>query len=74
MSYGKIVLATVAINQDLLSEMKLVLFFKELILFGQYIIRTMTTDYATDRTHTPHCMQGNPKYNEAVVYMTVHIP
>ena len=56
LSYGKIGLTTVAVTQDLLSGMPLVLKIGLIRLLEQYITWTRTTQCPTVQTHTPHCM------------------
>lgn len=66
-SYEKIWPTTLAVSLDLLAEMSLVLIWKRTHPpLKQHVTWTRTTQRPTLRTHTHHCMQVDPRYNEMV--------
>ena len=72
MSYGKIGLTTVAVTQDLLSGMPLVLLKRTHPPLEQYITWTRTTQCPTVQTNTTHSMQEDQAYSKPVVYNSLY--
>ena len=72
MSYETIGLMTVAVTQDLLFKMPLVLFGIKNAFGTVYHLNQDTTKCSTVETRVPHCMQEDLACNELVVLESLY--
>ena len=64
---GRIGLTTVAVTQDLLSGMPLVLYKNNSSVFGTVYYLNQDNLVPTAQTHTTHCIQEDQAYSKPVV-------